>query len=417
MFSGWNLTSPDSTGAQRRSRQLAHLQEPLHRQSGLNHGVGPLRAAHARAVPLRFQQVATGLEFLYERYAGLVAVHTDEELRVLVQRTVGIEQVDDLQTVLLPNLVVVHVVGRGNLQRPRAKLHVDVLVKNDRNLPVHHRHDHLHAVILLIALVVGMNGQRRIRRNGFRTAGGNHDVFIFRAGYFVADGVEVFVFVGVNNLLVRQDRLGHGVPVGHPQSAVEFSFLVKVNENLDDRCVEPGLHGEAGALPVAAGAQLLQLVQDFTAVLLLPGEGVFEEFFPADIRLLDALIAQLLHHLGFRSDACVVGTGNPAGVLAVQARLTNQHVLNGVVQHVPHVQHARDVRWRDHNGVGLPLVGFAVEIVLLQPVLVPFRFNFVGLIRLWGGHGREFWRLTSGTKRRNFLCLRAAKIRRPTWFS
>ena len=175
----------------------------------------------------------------------------------------------------------------------------------------------------------------------------------------------------MDHLFVAHGGEGHGIPVHHAQATVHQAFLVEVDEHVDDRFAQVRLHGETRAVPIAARSELLQLLQDHAAVLLLPGEGVLQEFLPTDGALLDALLTEQSHHLCFRGDARMVGTWHPASVLALHACTPHQHVLDRIVQHVPHVQHTRHVRRRDHHGVGLTLIRHAPEIALFHPVLVP----------------------------------------------
>ena len=55
-----------------------------------------------------------------------------------------------------------------------------------------------------------------------------------------------------------------------------------------------------------------------------------------------------LHHT-LRGNTRVVRARQPQHFLAVHARFAGENVLDRVVQHMPHVQHARNIRWRDHN--------------------------------------------------------------------
>ena len=54
-----------------------------------------------------------------------------------------------------------------------------------------------------------------------------------------------------------------------------------------------------------------------------------------------------------RGDAGVIGARLPEHVLAAHALEAAQHVLQRVVERVPHVQRARHVRRRDDDAVGL----------------------------------------------------------------
>ena len=103
-----------------------------------------------------------------------------------------------------------------------------------------------------------------------------------------------------------------------------------------------------------------------------PLPGVFQELFACQVMLLDALFGQFLHHLGFRGNRGVVCTGYPQRILALHACTTYQYILDGVVQHVSHVQHSRHVGWRNDDGVGFASIGFRTEQLVVQPVLIPF---------------------------------------------
>jgi len=120
---------------------------------------------------------------------------------------------------------------------------------------------------------------------------------------------------------------------------------------------------------------------------------VLQKLLAADIFLVDTLLSEQGHYLGFGSDTGVVGAGHPAGFLALHAGAAHQHVLDGIVEHVAHVQHARHVGRRYHDGVGLLAgVGGGFEKALLLPALVPLGFNVGGRIS-FGERHRRFKRI------------------------
>ena len=94
----------------------------------------------------------------------------------------------------------------------------------------------------------------------------------------------------------------------------------------------------------------------------------FEEFLAAEVVFGFALLfLQRLLDLHLRGDAGVVGAGQPEDFLAVHARLAAEDVLDGVVEHVPHVEHAGDIRRRDDDGIRRALVGDARGSAVKQP--------------------------------------------------
>ena len=161
---------------------------------------------------------------------------------------------------------------------------------------------------------------------------------------------------------------------------IDVAFVVEVDEDLDDAFGTLLVHRKRRAVPVARGTQTAQLLQDDASVLVGPSPCMLQEFVAREVTLLDALLGKFLHHLGLGSYRGMVGAGNPQCVLALHAGTTNQDVLNGVVQHVAHVQHTRHVGWRDDDGVGLTSIGFRGEQLIVQPILIPFRFDLFWVV-------------------------------------
>ena len=115
-------------------------------------------------------------------------------------------------------------------------------------------------------------------------------------------------------------------------------------------------------------------------MLLLPFPGVFEEFLTADFLLGNAHGLQLGDHLGFGGDGGVVRARHPAGVLAVHAGVPDQDVVQGVVEHMAHMEDARHVGRRNHDGIGFLFVRFRMEELVGQPIGVPLVLHFGGVV-------------------------------------
>ncbi len=125
---------------------------------------------------------------------------------------------------------------------------------------------------------------------------------------------------------------------------------MQLDEDLQHRLGEAGVHGEALARPVAGGAETLQLVDDGAAGFLLPGPDLLEESLAAHGAAVGAVLGGELaldHHL--RGDAGMVGARLPENVPALHAPVAAEHVLQRVVERVADVQRARDVGRRNDD--------------------------------------------------------------------
>ena len=78
----------------------------------------------------------------------------------------------------------------------------------------------------------------------------------------------------------------------------------------------------------------------------------------------------------------MVGAGNPQRVFAMHTCAAHKNILNGIVEHVTHVEHTGHV-WRRYDySIGLTAVGLAVEQFVLEPVGIPFVLYLGGIVFL-----------------------------------
>ena len=76
----------------------------------------------------------------------------------------------------------------------------------------------------------------------------------------------------------------------------------------------------------------------------------------------------------------MVGAGHPERVFTHHAGAAHKNILNGVVEHVAHVEDAGHVWRRNHDGVRLAGIGFGMEKPVGHPVFIPFIFYFSGVV-------------------------------------
>ena len=381
---GNELRAAAFDGFQGNLRQGVHLQEPLGGKLGLDDGVRPLGVAHRRGVVFHLHQVAGFLQHLHDLLAGDETVLADEDLRVLVQLAVVVDDLEDRQVVAQADLIVVHVVRRGHLQAAGTEVHLHVIVLDHGDFPVDQRDQDLLAAQPVMALVVRVHADGGVGHDGFRTGRRDHEELVrgiaVAVGNVITEVVEMALGVLVDDFVVTHGREGLGVPVHHPDALVDPALAVEIHEGIDNSLGQSRFHRETGAVPVAGATQFAELLQDDPAVFLLPFPGVLEEFLAADVLLGDAHGLELRDDLGFGGDGRVVRSRHPAGVLPVHAGVADEDVVQGIVEDVTHVQDARHIGRRDHDGIRFLLIGFGMEELVVQPVGVPFVLHFRGIV-------------------------------------
>ena len=99
--------------------------------------------------------------------------------------------------------------------------------------------------------------------------------------------------------------------------------------------------------------------------------------------LVDAFFLQLLDDLDLGSDTCMVGAGLPQCIVALHSLITDQDILHGVVQCMPHVELSCDIWGRDHDSEGsLTVIYLRMEILFVKPLLIQSVFYAAGVIGL-----------------------------------
>ena len=76
----------------------------------------------------------------------------------------------------------------------------------------------------------------------------------------------------------------------------------------------------------------------------------------------------------------MVGAWHPAGIFPVHTRLPYQNVIEGVIQHMTHVQDAGDVGRGNNYGVGFTFIRLGMEEFMLQPIGIPLILHLGGIV-------------------------------------
>ncbi len=238
---------------------------------------------------------------------------------------------------------------------------------------------------MLVALVIGVEGHGHVAQHGFGPRGGHSDESGVGVGRGRFDGVldvpEVALDLAVFDFVVGQGGLVHRTPVDQVGPLVDQSLVIEAFENGTDGFREALVERETGAGPVARAAELTQLIQNDTAVLVAPPPHAFEEGFASHLTAVESLLAQFLLDAVLGGDAGVVGAGQPERVDARHAFPAGQDVLEGTIEGMTHVEAARDVGRGDDDGEGgFSLAGIGLKIPFSIPVGVPFLFQRTGIV-------------------------------------
>ena len=156
---------------------LRVFEEPLFAQARFDWHIGALAEADIVLVGLFLGQKSQFLEALNGLYARLEAIKAGESIaRQIIERPVGIHDIDDWQIVPEADLVIGLVVGRGDLEDAGAEFKIDSLVADDWKLDLDIEGEgsaDMLADQVGVALVLGIHGERGVAHDGLRAGGGD----------------------------------------------------------------------------------------------------------------------------------------------------------------------------------------------------------------------------------------------------
>jgi hypothetical protein len=297
---------------------------------------------------------------------------------------------EERQVVALADLEVVGVVGGRDLHGAGAELRVDVVVGDDGNRAVGQRQLDLPADEVPVALVVGVDGDGRVTEHRLGAGRRDDDGLVALP---VRHGDELAVVVLVLDLDVRDRGQTARAPVDDALGAVDQTVVVHPLEDGLDGGGQALVHGEALTGPGDALAEPAHLAGDLAAGLVLPLPDALDEGLAAQVVAGLALLAELALDDVLGGDAGVVHAGLVERLEALHALAADQGVDQRVLEGVPEVQAARDVRRRDDDGVRrLLAVLVGLEVTPLYPALIQLPL-YLGRCVLGRQFGVAGWRL------------------------
>ena len=299
----------------------------------------PVRALLRDDPALRAQRLADGDARLEPVHAVELGAGAGDDAALVHDR-------GHRQAVPAADLEVVGVVRGRHLHRAGAELGVDVVVGQDRDAAPDQRQLDLPPDQVPVAVVVRVHDDGGVAEHRLDARGGHDD----RVGAVaVADRDQLAVDLLVLHLDVGEHAAQGRRPVHHPLGAVDQAVVVQPLEHGADGAVAALVHGEALARPVDALAEPAHLRQDRAAVLGLPLPRALEERLAPQLAAAGALGDERLLDQRVHGDRGVVHARQVEGVVALHAAAADQHVDQRVLEGVPDVQAAGDVRRRDDD--------------------------------------------------------------------
>ena len=373
--------------------ERSHLHEPLAGGDGLDRRLAAVAFADVVDVVLDLDEAALLLKVRDDLLAGGVSVESEVAAAVLVDAGVLVHYEDLFKPVALADLEVVRVVAGRDLHAAGAELHIDVFVRDDRDLPADERKHGGLADDILIAFVRGVDGNRGIAEHRLRTRRCD-DERLRRALDGVSDVPEVAGLLLILDLRVGKRGRAARAPVDYAVASVDEPLVVEVDEDLLDRLGTALVHREALPAPVAGRAELAELLEDAAAVKLLPVPDAADEALSAEVVARFALVvAQVGFDDYLRGDAGVVGARYPQRGIALHTARADKYILHRFVEGVSHMELAGHVRWRNDDGVrllrGVDLRG---EAVALQPEVVYAVLHLAGVVGFFELFSHKFSR-------------------------
>ena len=360
--------------------QRLHLDEPLFRYARLDRGVAAIAHTDVMFQRLDFDEETLLLQLLDNSLAAFERRHAAVFAGILVHVRVVGHDVDHFQIMTQTDLEVVGVVCGRHLHDAGTEIHLDVAVRNDRDLAADKRQDDGLADNILVPFVVGMHRNAGIAEHRLGTR--SRQLHISAAvRERITDVPERTVAFLIFDLGVGDRRQAVRAPVDDALAAIDQPLVIEIDKHLAHSLVTALVHREALALPVAGRAHLLELLNDAAAELAFPLPRALQKAVAADVILRDALSFHCLDDLRLGSDRRMIRAGQPEGIVPFHSAPADQDILQRIVKRVSHVKLSGDVGRRDHDGIRfLVRLAFGVEVFAVQPVFVNAVLYILGVI-------------------------------------
>ena len=377
-----NLARPD--GLDGGLGERLHLNEPLLRKARLDNIMTAIAMANLIVVIFDMIEIALGLKISDERLAAFKAIHADIlRARELVHVAIIGHNIDLFETMALTYEEVVRIVSGRNLNDTSTELLLNIIVGENRNLAACERKNNVLTDNRGETLVLRIDRNSRIAGERFRTRRRNADIVLVKLALRtkrapcdrIANVPEMTMIRLMLNLVIRESRTATWTPVYDVVALVDEALVVKLGKDLRNSLRATLVERKALARPVGRIAEHTLLMNDRSAVLLLPlPDALNKRLAPKILTTLTLLAERLLNDVLGRNTR-VVGTGKPKSILTLHTAPPDENILNRLVERVAHVKNTRHVRRRDYYGIALAIARLLMKITILLPKRIPLCFG------------------------------------------
>ena len=105
--------------------------------------------------------------------SGHKTIFTHIQLSSLIQCSVIIKNINCIQFMFEPNLIIIFIVCRGNLQATCTKFNIHIIIFDNRYWTIYQRHQYFFSRQMFETFIIGINTNGCIPKNGLRTGCGN----------------------------------------------------------------------------------------------------------------------------------------------------------------------------------------------------------------------------------------------------
>ncbi|OPX89243.1 MAG: hypothetical protein A4E52_01055 [Pelotomaculum sp. PtaB.Bin013] len=232
-----------------------HFYEPLAGKHWLNNRVAAVTVAYTMGQVFSFQKVTARLQVAHNFFAAVIAVQPlVTRARFRAHLALFINYYDLLQTMPVPHLKVVGIVGRGDFNRPCAEGRVHILVGDERHLPPDQGQNKHFSNQSGIALVIRVHRHGRVTKHRFRPGGRDNNMPfpVFKRIFQIPKMPGFFYMLHFD---IGYGGVTFGTPVGNVVIAVNQTALEKLDKDFPHSIRATFIHGKPFPLPVARGAQ------------------------------------------------------------------------------------------------------------------------------------------------------------------